>query len=266
MSRIDRIEELLASPLAHDPDEHNSFVFKGMTLPPEELCWRCGVSADVDPKLGACSSCVADLRNPAAVSGEPAGIWSVFDAWTAAGARLNETLQRVSEIFAGLAWNRSPGDGRLRVFGVRLNGEVEQFVHDPAAGDEWIVIIDDPQPPWVQVPEPRRCDMHPEDVCDGIVPCAICVVMPQRVIEGCLYTDPEDGTCGHPNGMTPECWRAADGSRSDCPVAEVIEQWVEIAPTAPRRTAGHLPFPGDRGYGGWAYDPILGTIDDEWPI
>lgn len=276
MSRIDRIEELLASPLAHDPDEHNSLVFKGMQLPPEELCWRCGTSADVDESLGICSECVADLRNPAAVS-DPPSPWAGFDLWAQAHERLSETVQRVSALFAGLIRHGVHEDTRLRVFGVRASGEVDQFVLPPAV--EWVqvilddglvaydgrafiepVIIDDP-------PTTRRCDMHPDDICDGVVPCAVCVVIPQRVIEGCLYTDPEDGTCGHPNRMTPECWRAADGSRSDCPIAEVIEQWVTIAPTIdPRRTAGHLPFPGDRGYGGWAHEPILNTFDDEWPI
>lgn len=271
MSRIDRIEELLASPLAHDPDEHNSLVYKGMTLPPEELCWRCGLVVDNDSNVGACSKCITDLQSPNPL--EPAFDISFVDeayrrAWDALGA----TVQRVSSLFAGMARGARGGDATLRLFGVRSDGGVSQFVASP--DDSWIVIIDDPPyPQWPNgsafiEPEPRRCDMHPEDFCDGIVSCAVCVVQPRRVIEGCLYTDPEDGTCGHPNGLTPECWRAHDGSRSDCPIAEVMEQWVAnptlLIDHSRERPPGHLPFPGDRSYGGWAFDAA--TADDEWPI
>lgn len=36
-----------------------------------------------------------------------------------------------------------------------------------------------------------------------------------RPVAGCPWIDSEDGTCGHPDAYSPECWEVDDG-RSDC--------------------------------------------------
>lgn len=38
-----------------------------------------------------------------------------------------------------------------------------------------------------------------------------------RPIEGCRFIDAEDGTCGHPDAYSPECWKDGD-DMSDCPL------------------------------------------------
>lgn len=64
VSRIDQIEELLAAPSQHDPDEDRPWVHKGMQLPAEDDCWRCGFRIDNDSDVGACSRCIDDLKHP----------------------------------------------------------------------------------------------------------------------------------------------------------------------------------------------------------
>lgn len=38
-----------------------------------------------------------------------------------------------------------------------------------------------------------------------------------RPVPGCRFADEVDGTCGHPDALTPECWVALAGDCSDCP-------------------------------------------------
>lgn len=38
-----------------------------------------------------------------------------------------------------------------------------------------------------------------------------------RPVPGCQHADEVDGTCGHPDALTPECWVALAGDTSDCP-------------------------------------------------
>lgn len=38
-----------------------------------------------------------------------------------------------------------------------------------------------------------------------------------RPIPNCPHVDEIDGTCSHPDALTPECWVLMSRERSDCP-------------------------------------------------
>lgn len=63
-----------------------------------------------------------------------------------------------------------------------------------------------------------------------------------RPIPGCVFIDPADGTCGHPDAITPECWRL-DGLTADCPPLDRIvvtdpDDVIKGPCRYPRLTAG----------------------------
>ena len=40
-----------------------------------------------------------------------------------------------------------------------------------------------------------------------------------RPVANCGHVDQVDGTCAHPDALTPECYISYDGGSSDCPIA-----------------------------------------------
>lgn len=210
MSRIDKIEELLASPQQRSSERAYA------ALTGEDECWRCGVKI-VASELGACAACVEDLRNPAPVD-EPEGypVGSAGDMHDAVmmlyGARLNarETAARMV-LTNGILARLMNG---LRVTVVAYSERVARDMADvarafeiteahvrEACGMSTELIGAYPEP--AQEEEPDLLQMGLDELA--------------RPIANCEHVSAEDGTCDHPDAATPECWLMPDGVHSDCP-------------------------------------------------
>lgn len=218
MSRLDKIEELLASPQQRSTEA-------GMGVAAETECWRCGLT--IEPtELGVCAACLTALRDPTTTSleGDQENADALGDA---IGEALRNLAPRVRAFMQAIERMGLTITAHFGVPHPPARPTVDQVI-------EFAQLLDLPP----QMIQDQPCVMHPEDHCSPTYVCEQCpfryVLMdednrpigfegpdaPPRIDPNCAHIDPEDGCCAHPDAMTPECWRASDGSRCDCPILD----------------------------------------------
>lgn len=217
MSRLDKIEELLASPSQHSAEHGYT------TLTEESQCWRCGVWLAVEDRaleLGACNRCVEDLRNPAPAAEE----WLPISP----ADRAHDAVMRV------YAHRLDPVQAASVEVGRRLMARMMEGLRDALVQyssrmrDDMLAIgraFD-----FTEEELRTTCGMSTDLI--GAYPDAIDEpdvdgVQLARPIANCEHVSAEDGTCDHPNAMTPECWLTPGGERCDCPPLDLRERIVE---------------------------------------